>query len=182
METYFMMANIATDLANTAKGTAETFGLNLPHFIAQCISFSIVALILHKAAYQPILKVLEARRKEISDSLDNAEKIKTELAEAEESRKAIIEKANAEANQLIEEARAAAQKISDSANQKAVKEAEAIIANARANTEAEREKMMADMKGEIGRLVVATAGAVIGKVLSADDKAKLVAETNKSIK
>jgi F-type H+-transporting ATPase subunit b len=54
-------------------------------------------VLLHKFAYQPILTVLEARRRKIEEGLANAEKIKVQLAEAQATSTAIIQKANAEA-------------------------------------------------------------------------------------
>ena len=56
------------------------FGVDLPHFISQCISFAIVAFLLQRYAYKPILTMLDERKKRIKESLDNAEKIKQELA------------------------------------------------------------------------------------------------------
>ena len=58
------------------SNTAERFGVDWPHFIAQVISFLIVAILLYKFAYKPILQVLEERRQRIAEGLANAEKIK----------------------------------------------------------------------------------------------------------
>ena len=46
------------------------------------VSFSIVAFLLHRFAYKPILTVLNERRDKIESGLKNAEKIKKELEEA----------------------------------------------------------------------------------------------------
>ena len=62
MQPSVFFASLGSDLGNTATSIAETFGLNWPNFIAQCISFSIVAFALYRFAYKPILTVLEERR------------------------------------------------------------------------------------------------------------------------
>src|SRR5688500_10081393 len=98
----------AASLADTARDTARTFGLDWPHFIAQVISFSIVAFLLHRFAYKPILKVLEERRQRIAEGLANAEKIKAELARTEASRQDILNQTNAQAQKWIEETSQAA--------------------------------------------------------------------------
>src|SRR6476469_808717 len=90
---------------NPITEISRTFGLDVPHFISQVISFAIVAFLLHRFAYKPILKVLEERRQRIAEGLANAERIKQELAKAEAARQEILSKANTQANQLIEEAR-----------------------------------------------------------------------------
>src|SRR3954447_5832001 len=106
-----MFASIASDLAETAKTTAERFSLDAPHFFAQVISFSIVTFLLYRFAYHPILAMLEERRQRIAESLTNADKIKAELARTEAARLEVLDKANSQATKLIEEARGAAARV-----------------------------------------------------------------------
>src|ERR1051325_10803421 len=124
-------SSIGSDLSETAKTTAEKFGLDAPHFIAQVISFCIVAFCLHRFAYKPILTMLEERRQRIAESLTNADKIKAELARTETLQREALEKANAQAAKLIEEARAAAARVQEQETQKAIAAAEQIISKAR---------------------------------------------------
>ena len=77
-----------------ARETGETFGFDLRLFLSQVISFVIVALVLRQFAYKPILDVLEERRQRIAEGLLNAEKIKQQLAEAEQRYAEILAKAN----------------------------------------------------------------------------------------
>jgi F-type H+-transporting ATPase subunit b len=176
-----LLGNIGSDLAQTASNTAERFGWDLPHFIAQCISFAIVAGCLYKFAYAPILKVLEERRQRIADGLANADKIKAELARTEAMQREVLEKANAQANKLIEEARAAAARVQEQETQKAIAQAEQIIAKAREATTLERNKMLTDLRKEVGTLVVRTTSQVIGKVLTPEDQQRLAEETRRQL-
>ena len=167
---------IIDNLVDSAKQTAETFGFNAWLFFSQIISFSIVAFLLQKFAYKPILTVLEQRRKRIAEGLANAEKIKQQLADSEKRYEEILTKANAEAQKMIEEARASAQVLADKRNQQAITEAEQIIAKAREATIVEREKTLAEIKREVGRLVISTTAKVTGKVLSSDDQKRISEE------
>ena len=97
----------------------ETFGLSWWYFLSQCISFSLVAFLLHKFAYKPILTVLEVRRQKIAEGLQNAQKIKEQLAEAQNSAAKLSNKANAEAQKMIDEARAAAKALQERETQAA---------------------------------------------------------------
>lgn len=160
---------------------ADQFGVTWPLLISQTILFVIVALLLKKFAYQPILDVLEQRKKTIADGLSNAEKIKQELANTEAARQEVLDKANAQANNLIQEARDAATKVLEHETQKAISQAEQIISKAREATAADHAKMMAELKAEIGRLVVETTGKVTGKILTVEDQQRLVDETNREI-
>lgn len=171
----------ASGLAETARQTADTFGLNWPHFLAQCISFSLVAFILHRYAYRPILQVLEVRRQRIAEGLANAEKIKTELAQTEAARKDLLARANEQAIKLIEDARAAAARVQELETQKAIAAAEQIIAKAREAAAADHARMLAELRREVGRLVVQTTAKVTGKILTLEDQQRLAEETRQQI-
>lgn len=178
-----------TDHDNTTASTSENpiqkiskdFHLYPELLLPQLIVFIIVLLALRKFAYAPILSMLEERKSRIKESLDNAEKIKVELAEAAATRKQLIDEASAQANKIIEEAKAAADKVQSTASQKAVTQAEEIIAKAKQAAENDRAMMLADLKKEVGQLVVQATTQVVGKVLTDDDKKRLIEETSKSI-
>jgi len=161
--------------------TAKAFGANWPLFISQVISFLIVAFLLHRFAYKPILKVLEARRQEIAQSLANAEQIKKQLADAEASRQKTLADANTQANKLIEEARAVAAKVQEQETQRAIATAEQIIAKAREAAALDHQRMLQELRKEVGQLVVRTTAQVAGKVLTMEDQKRLVDETNKQL-
>lgn len=176
-----MFAGIGGDLANAAQETARTFGWNLPHFIAQCISFGIVAFLLHRFAYKPILSVLAERRQRIADSLADADRIKEELAKTEAARREVLEKADTQAGKLIEEARAAAARVQEVETQKAIAAAEQIIAKAREAAAADHARMLGELKREVGKLVVETTMRVTGKILTVEDQQRLAEETNREL-
>jgi F-type H+-transporting ATPase subunit b len=179
MDHYTLLA--AGDLVQTAKETLEQFGVDWPHFIAQCLSFIIVAGLLYKFAYKPVLSVLEERRNRIAESLDNAEKIKKELANAQTKAQEIMAQANAQGAKMIEEARAAAAQVQEQETQKAIAAAKDIIEKARQATEAEHARMLVELRREVGRLVVATTAKVTGKVLTPDDQNRLTEEANRQL-
>jgi len=167
--------------ANKAQQIFDTFGVNWPLFISQCIAFLIVAFLLKRFAYQPVLEMLEQRRQKIAEGMENADKIKAELAETQAERDKVMAEANQRAEKLIADAKEAAKQVGEAEGQRAVKQAEEIIRKAREATEADRERMLSELKAEIGRLVVETTAKVSGKVLTAEDQQRLVDETNKEL-
>jgi F-type H+-transporting ATPase subunit b len=172
---------LAAGALDQARETAETFGFDWKIFFSQVISFIIVALALRWFAYKPILGILEERRQRIAEGLLNAEKIKQQLAEAEQRHAEILAKANAQAQKMIDDARESAGHVAERKQQEAVVAAEQIIAKAREATAIEHEKTMADLKRELGRLVVDTTAKVTGKVLTADDQRRLQEEASRQI-
>ena len=159
----------------------ETLGVNWSEFIASAIDFSIVMLVLWKLAYKPVFHMLEARKEKIAEGIANAEKIKVELARTEAARQKILADAGDLANKIIAEARAAAARVSEIETQKAVTAAEQILIKAREAAAQERGATLAQLKREVGRLVVQTSMTVTGKILTPVDQARLAEETQKQI-
>jgi F-type H+-transporting ATPase subunit b len=181
MNELFVFAAIGSDLAEMGQQTARTFGVDWSHFFSQVISFGIVAFLLQRFAYKPILQVLEQRRQRIAEGLANADRIKQELAKTEAAREEVMNQANLQANRLIEEARAAAARVQEQETQKAIAAAEQIIAKAREAATQDHARMLADLKREIGHLVVETTSRVTGKILTADDQQRLAQETTRQL-
>lgn len=181
MSHLFLIASAGSDLADTARDIGDRFGWDLPHFIAQIISFCIVAFCLYHFAYKNILNMLTERRDRIAAGLANAEKIKQELARTEAMQRDVLEKANAQATKLIEEARAAAARVQEQETQKAIVQAEQIIAKAREATAQEHDRMLVDLKREVAGLVVKTTTAVTGKILTPEDQQRLAEETRRQL-
>jgi len=181
MEQFLFFGGIGSDLAGMAKDTAQTFGVDWKHFIFQVINFAIVATVLYLFAFKRVLAMLQERRDRISEAMTNADKIKANLAQAETQHKELLTQANAQANKLIEEARAVAARVQEQETQKAIATAEQIIAKAREAAAADHARMLAELKREIGRLVVQTTATVTGKVLTAEDQRRLAEETAKQV-
>jgi len=167
--------------AGQIEQIASTFGVDWTHLGAQIVSFGIVCGILYLLAYKPILQMLEARRQQIASGLANAEKIKAELARIEVERQGVLTRAGAEGKQLIDEARAAAARVQAEETQKAIAAAEQILVRAHETAERERARMLAELKREVGRLVVQTAASVTGKILTTDDQRRLAEETSRQL-
>ena len=175
------LALLAASSDGQVQQIARTFGVDWSHLIAQIISFSIVCVLLYRFAYHPVLRMLESRRQQIAEGLANTEKIKAELARTEVQRQEAMLQASAQATKLIEEARAAAAHVQAEETQRAIAAAELIIVKAREAAAQDHARMLAELKREVGRLVVETTAAVTGKILTADDQRRLSEDTAKEL-
>lgn len=179
MDALSLLATV--DSAGPVQQIADTFGVDWPHLFAQIVSFSIVCLVLQRYAYKPVLKILGERRKQIAQGLADSEKIKAELAQTEAQRHQVLIEAGAQAAKLIEEAHAAARRVQEQETQKAIAAAEQIIVKAHEAAAQEHARMLAELKGEVGRLVLETASSVTGKILTAEDQRRLAEETARQL-
>jgi F-type H+-transporting ATPase subunit b len=179
--TFLLAAGMGDELSKTAAEIGLKFGFNKQIFFSQIISFLIVAILLQKFAFKPILAILEERRKRIAEGLLNAEKIKSQLAESEKRYQEILSKANVEAQRVIDEALATAGSLGEKERQRAISDAEQIIAKAREATAQEHSQMLGQLKRELGRLVIDTTSKVTGKVLTAEDQQRLTEESTRGV-
>ena len=159
----------------------EQLGIDWRALTTQLISFSIVFFVLWRFAYKPIFAMLQMRREKIAESVTNADRIKVEVAKTEADRRKILADAGDQATHLIDEARAAAARVREAETQKAVAAAEQIVAKAREAAAQDHARMLAELKREVGRLVVQTTATVTGKVLTAEDQKRLAEETEKQL-
>lgn len=158
-----------------------TFGVVWPAFIAQCISFGLVLFILQRYAFAPIVAILEERRQRIEAGQANAEKIKLQLAESERKYQETLDRAQAEAQKLIGEARASGDALAQKRQEEAAAEAARIIARAHADTVLEHDRVLNEVKRELGRLVIETTTRVTGKILTPQDRTRLDEETARQL-
>ena len=170
---------LATEEGGQVEQIARTFGVDWPHLGAQIISFGIVCAVLYKYAYGPVLGMLEERRQQIALGIANAEKIQAELARTETQRQEVMTQAHTQSAKVIEEARAAAVRVLEQETQKAVAAAEQIMIKAREAAAQDHERMLAELKSELGHWVVQASMAVTGKILTPEDQRRLAEETAK---
>jgi F-type H+-transporting ATPase subunit b len=169
-------------LAGAAPGSqvqqiANTFGVDWPHLGAQIISFGIVCLLLHRFAYKPVLRVLDQRRQQIAQTVADRDKIKADLEQTEAERRRIMVQADAKATQVIEEAHTAAARLMEREMQKAIAVAEQVITNSREAALREHDRMLGELKQEIGTLVVQATSTVTRKILTSEDQKRMAEET-----
>jgi len=167
---------LASEVPHSA-GFFEQFGVDWPHFIAQLVTFLIVLWVLKRFAYRPLLDLLKEREDRIAEAMQKAEQIEKDRNKAQEEHRKILTDAQTQAQRLIDEARNVAQREGDKQLQQAIVQAEQLISKAREASEIDRERMMAELKREIGRLVVETTAKVTGKVLTPEDQRRLAEET-----
>jgi len=125
--------------------------------------------------------MLEERRQQIAQGLANAEKIKAELDRTEAQRQGVLAQAQGVASKFIEDARTAAARVRQTENQKAIAAAEQIMIKAREAATREHDRMLTELKHEVGRLVVLLSTTVTGKILTPEDQQRLVEETTKQV-
>jgi len=180
MSAFYAFLQVADGEGQVAR-IARTFGVDWMHLGAQIISFGIVCLVLYKFAYGPVLAMLDERRRQIALGLANAEKIKAELDRTEAQRQEVMAHANVQATKFVEEGRAAGARVLEQETNKALAAAEQILIKAQEASTIDHDRMLAELKRDVGRLVVQATASVTGKILTPEDHRRLAEETAKQL-
>ncbi len=143
-------------------------------FIFVAINLVILYFFMRKLLFKPVTEFMEKRSKGIRDSLDNAERDKSEAAELKKKYEEQLNTARAEADRILEEARARANKEYESILSEAKKNSELIISKARDEIEREREQAMKGIKSQVAGLALAAASKVIEANMDTDSNRVLV--------
>lgn len=152
---------------------AGQFGIDLKLIVAQAINFIIVAFLLWKFAFKPVMNTLEERQHKISEGLQFAEESKTQLAETEKRQAEVLREANTKAQEILHEARENARQFEEKMKSETSGQIEEMRRRAEEANELERQKMLGEVRQEIARLVVETSQKVLQRELGDDEKNRL---------
>ena len=117
------------------------------------------------------MNALEKREDEITNSLENAEKARKELERLTTEGDEIIAQARSEAQAIVSEGKKAADQLKESTLLKAKEEAVTNLEQAKEQIQVEKDKAIAEIKGEVVGLSLSIAeklvkGMTIGKLKS----------------
>lgn len=130
------------------------------------IAFGITLWILGKFAWKPILKSLDDREKNISDSILAAENVRKEMAALKNENEQLLNKAREERSQMMREAKETRDKIVSEAKEQARQETNKIIADAQAAINQQKMASIIDLKNQVGNLVIEVSEKVLRRELS----------------
>lgn len=130
------------------------------------IAFLITLWILGKFAWKPIVRGLDEREKNISDSILAAEKVRQEMTELKSENEALLSKARDERAQMMREAKETRDKIIADAKEQARQETNKIVSDAQAVINQQKMAALTELKNNVGKLVIEVSEKVLRRELS----------------
>lgn len=137
--------------------------------------FVSLVFVLAKFAWKPILNAVNEREKNISDSLELAEKTKAEMVALQSQNENILKEARAERDAIVKDARETAIKMVEDAKANSKSEADKIIVAAQQAIQTEKAAAMSEIKAQIATLSIDIAEKIVKTELASDDKQKALA-------
>lgn len=175
-----MLSAITTVLAAAEGGEEEGGNFlvtpSLGLMIWTLLAFGIAYLLLRKLAFPKIAESLDKRQRAIEESIDTAERTKTEadalLAEYRER----LTEARQQADDIVARARKAGENTERESLEAARVQREELMQQARRDIEAETRRAIGEIRAEVADLTVQATEKVTRKSLTEDDQRRLVEE------
>jgi F-type H+-transporting ATPase subunit b len=140
------------------------------------VCFAITFFVLKKYAFGPIQNMIDERRNRIRESIEEAERARSEARQLLEEHRALIGQAKSEAAEILAEAR----KVADSQRERAREEVETDrqrrLEETRKQIEAETVRALEQIRGEVAELTLIATEKVTSKVLDREDQRRLIDE------
>lgn len=133
-----------------------------------------IFFVARKFLFQPVVKIIEDRQKEIDDLYDAAGQDRSRAEQLRSQYEDKLAAAQQTGDRLIKEAAARGQAREEQILRQANDQADAILRKAEADIAREKKKAIHDAKNEIAGLAMDIAGKVVGRSLDSNDQAKLV--------
>jgi F-type H+-transporting ATPase subunit b len=138
------------------------------------ISFLVVLFLLSKFAYPALKKSMEERTNRIRDSLDDAERTKSEAQSILDDYQRQLADARNESNRIIEEARQTADSLRQDLMQRAEQEAAELRQRTQEEIRAAQERATADLRAQVAELSISLAEKVVERSLDRETNAALI--------
>ena len=156
-------------------GQFESFiGVNFWTALIVLLNTLTIFFVGKKFLFGPIMKMIEDRQKEIDDIYSDADSARNTAMALEEEYKQKLSSAVETGEQIVKDATLRGQLREEDILRQANEEATRIRNKAEADIAMEREKAIADAKGEISDMALEIARKIIGRELKSDDQADLV--------
>jgi F-type H+-transporting ATPase subunit b len=153
-----------------------SLGINLLAFISQLISFGIVFLILWRWGFPVILRTLEKRQAVIREGIENAERARRDLEEANARADQILRDARVQAQETIAQAANAAEREASRIQEEAQERARQIEQQQIARIRQEAAQAREELSRLVVNLSINAAGKVISRSVDTNDNRRLVEE------
>jgi F-type H+-transporting ATPase subunit b len=158
------------------EAAAEPFQINVFWIIVAATTFVLFFVLIREFALAGLQKTLDERAERIEQGLKDAEQARRDRESAEQERLAALQEARREANEIINRA----QKVAADAREQDIAATREELARmkerASAEIEAEKQRAIAELRGEVADLALRAAGRVVGEEMTSDRQRKLVAD------
>jgi F-type H+-transporting ATPase subunit b len=148
--------------------------LHWESFVFAIIAFGILYFLLNRYAFGPLFGVMEKRRQHIQEQLEQAANDRTQSEQLLKEQRQALEAARREAYEMIEQAKKTSAKQAEEIIESARAEAARLREEALRDIENEKNKAVAELRGQVAELSVQIASRIMEKQMDAQTQSELV--------
>jgi F-type H+-transporting ATPase subunit b len=164
----------ATTALASAGGEFNLMDVHVGTIFWTVIIFVLVALLLGKLAWKPILKAVADREKRIKAALEKADRVQEDAEKALAEQKAQMESQRKDAAEFLQKAKEDAQRSGAELLEKARKEASEMTDRARRQIDEEKNRAIQEVRSHAVDLALQAAGHLLGKTLDEESQRSIV--------
>lgn len=135
-------------------------------FFWSLLIFLTLFFLLRKMAWKPIMKAIQDREDSIQGSIDEAKKVREEMANLKAENEALLVEARAERDGMLREARAMGEEIVNKSREEATAEYQRTMDKALEEIRAEKMRALVDVKNQVAVLSIEVAEKILRAELS----------------
>ena len=146
-------------------------------FIWTVITFLIVLAILRWKAWGPLIETLDARAKQIEDSLLKAEKVTAQAEAQAEKNEKVLQEARNEAQEIVTKARDAGDKLKQKLETDGKEHYDSMLNKAKRQIKTAKQKALSEIKNTVVDIALEASEKVLKRNLNNEDNKKMIKET-----
>lgn len=160
----------------------KSLGFDSKLLVAQILNFVVLVLILRRFVYRPLVGLLVRRRHHIEESVRKAQDIDQRMKAWQEEQEKLLNKTKTESSKIITEAKAAAEHLRQQAAIATQAETARRLKAAQTEITSQKDRMMAELKHEVGQLAVAATGRILSREIDKQTQQRLAEQAVKEIR
>ena len=166
----------AVEVPSHSEHATQVTDINTQMIVLTWITFGLLAAVLYKVAWKPILAGLEKREADIRKAVEDAQKARDEVVKIEESRTRVIAEADAKAKEIIEAARKGAVDTAATIEARAREESTLMVTTARREIQSAQEQAVAALRRESAELAISISRKILRENLDETRSRKIADE------
>jgi F-type H+-transporting ATPase subunit b len=160
----------------------EQLGLNLGYLIVQIVCFFIIFVVVRAWIVKPLMNMLEKRRSKLEQGLEDSRVAAEARANAEKEAEKILGDAQLKATHLLNDASDRANGVVEERKVQFEKDMARERETALADVQEERNRLLADLRGQVAALSIAAAQKLIGEAMDSKKQHALLDEFFSGVK
>jgi F-type H+-transporting ATPase subunit b len=162
--------------------TAGIFLLPNGTFFIELIVSIILIFLIYKFVLPPVNKAMEERQEKIRESLEAADRARSDAEAADDERRHVLDEARHQAREIVATANHTAEQVKAQAQAKGAAEYERIVANAEVEVGLARQRAVEEAASRMGEIVMDVVERVIGREVNAEAHHDLIDEAVQALR